>query len=169
MESSDSFKSSYSEQRLAGLKAHTVSQKQKTVERLRVAIEALKEQRKPITVHTIREISGLDYTTYARNPEALALFRANSAHLTKKRKRGRKGTESSLPRDPLLHYKKSQLADRLRQAERRIKELEMHNSQLVQQQVESDLKNAQLLAEVAEFRVFLERFRADLQHGEHGS
>ena len=160
---------SYSEERLAGIKAHTAAQKQATVERLRVAIEALKAAKKPITVYTIREVSGLDYTSYARNEEALALFRANSTHLTKKHKRRSKGSEAppAPPRDPFMAYKKPQLIARLRQAEKQIEELEIRNNQFVQQQVEHDLKYAQLEAEVGEYRTFLQRFRTDIQHKEH--
>jgi hypothetical protein len=141
-----------------------------TVERLHTAIESLKTADKPITVQTIREVSGLDYTSYARNAEVLALFRANSTHLVKKRKRKRKKAEippASVLRDPLLNYKKSQLVDRVRKAEHRTRELEAHNSHLIQQQVESDLKYAQLQAEVVEYRAFLQRFRADIQSKQH--
>ncbi len=160
----------YPKSRLKGLKAHTSTQKQATIERLRTAIESLKAIDKPITVHTIHEVSGLDYTSYARNAEALALFRANSTHLAKGRKRQRKKTQIPpvpAPRDPLLNYKKTQLVDRIRKAEHRTKELEDHNSQLVQQQVENDLKYAHLQAEVEEYRTFLQRFRADIQSKEH--
>jgi hypothetical protein len=160
--------SSYSEQRLAGLKVHTAAQKQATVDRLREAIEELKADKKAITTRNIYEVSGLDYTSYARNPEALALFQANSTHLTKKRKQQRKKSETPLPpRDPLMSYKKPQLVDRVRKAERWIEELEIRNNQLVQQQVESDLRDAKMQAEVAEYRTFLQKFRADIQHKEH--
>jgi hypothetical protein len=159
----------YPASRLAGIKASTAGRKQATVDRLGTAIEELQAAKKPITVQTIREASGLDYTSYARNPDALALFRANSTYLTDRRKRRRRvsAPSASSPRDPLMSYKKSQLVARFRQAEHRIEELEIHNSQLVQQQVESDLKYAQLQAEVEEYRTFLQRFRADIQHKEH--
>ena len=72
--SKPSHSSGYTEQRLAGLRRHAAQQRQVTLERLQTAIASLKAKEEPITVHTVRETSGLDYKSYARNPAALALF-----------------------------------------------------------------------------------------------
>jgi hypothetical protein len=155
--------SSYSGSRLKGLRASASARKQTTVERLRTALEVLKENKKPVSVHTIWEVSGLDYTSYARNPEALALFRSNSTYLKKERKRHREDVKSMPPppKDPFLNYKRAQLVVGLRQALQRIEELEGYNAQLIQKQVENDLEIAQLKAEITEYRAFLQRFRTD--------
>ena len=67
--------SGYPEQRLAGLRRHAAQQRQATLERLQAAIASLKAKGEVITVHTVRETSGLDYKSYARNPEALCSFK----------------------------------------------------------------------------------------------
>src|SRR2546423_15539220 len=71
----------YSEAQLSGLRTSTSARKQATVERLRTAIEALTAKKQAITVQSIYEECGLRYAAIHRNPEALALFRANSTHL----------------------------------------------------------------------------------------
>src|SRR2546423_573312 len=58
----------YTEQQLAGLRAHTQTQKQNTVERLRTAITSLQAQHKPISTRTIFEECGLSYASFRRNP-----------------------------------------------------------------------------------------------------
>src|SRR5258708_4854492 len=111
----------YNEQRLAGLRTYATQQRQATLSRLHAAITMLKEKGEPITVHTIREASGLDYKSIARNPEALALFHQHSTFLAAKRKETKKkrkpGREEEIPRqkDPLLNYKRPQLVARVRQ------------------------------------------------------
>src|SRR5258708_25626857 len=111
-----------SEGQLAALRQSTTARKQATIERLRTAMEALKTRRQNITVQTIYDECGLRYAAIHRNPEALALFRANSTHLVvekKRRKRKPLVDEEALPasRDPLLNYKKLQLVTRLRLAQ----------------------------------------------------
>ena len=59
----------YSEQQLAGMRAHAQTQKQSTVERLRSAITSLQAQHKPISARTIYEECGLAYASFRRNPE----------------------------------------------------------------------------------------------------
>src|SRR2546423_7216634 len=90
----------YSEEQIAGLRASTSARKQETVERLRAAVESLKNKQQAITAQSIYEESGLHYSSYVRNEDAIALFRANSTHLTlQKRRTKRKGKtgENALP------------------------------------------------------------------------
>ncbi len=71
----------YSEAQLAGIKQSTTERRLATVERLRTAIDALKAKKQEISAQTIYDECGLRYAAIHRNPEALALFRANSTHL----------------------------------------------------------------------------------------
>src|SRR5229473_3101787 len=100
----------YSEAQLAGIKQSTTARRLATVERLRTAIASLKAKKQEISVQTIYDECGLRYAAIHRNPEALALFRANSTHLVaakKQRKRKPRADEETTPapRDPLLSYK----------------------------------------------------------------
>lgn len=162
----------YTEQRLAGLRRHAAEQQHATLERLRAAIEALNERGEPITVHTIRAESHLDYKSYAHNPEALKLFREHSTFLAAKRKESRKrrkkdaGAEDS-PKDPLLNYKRPQLASRLRQEIQRREEIEVQYRQLLEDRMQADLKAMQLEAELARYQQFLGHMRAQAQQAEH--
>ena len=161
--------SGYPEQRLAGLRRHAAQQRQATLERLQAAIAYLKAKGEDITVHTVRETSGLDYKSYARNPEALLLFQENSTFLVAKRKEARRKRQkgASQPRDPLLNYKRPQLAARLRQEMQRREEIEVQYRQLLEERVQSDLKLMQLEAELAKYQRFLGQFRAQVQHEEY--
>src|SRR5260370_30217365 len=98
----------------------TSTRKRETVERLHEAIESLKSKKQAISAQTIYSECGLSYASYARNPEALVLFRANSTHLNQKRKRTKRmrktDAEPIFPRDPLMNYKNPQLVSRLRYA-----------------------------------------------------
>src|SRR5437667_5485235 len=78
---------SYSEAQLAGIKQSTTARRLATVERLRIAIDALKAKKQEISVQTIYDECGLRYAAIHRNPEALALFQANSTHLVAEKKR----------------------------------------------------------------------------------
>jgi hypothetical protein len=168
--SKPSYSLGYTEQRLAGLRRHAAQQRQATLERLQTAIVALKAKGEPITVHTVREMSGLDYKSYARNPEALALFQEHSTFLAAKRKeaRGKRQKGASHPRDPLLNYKRPQLAARLRQEMQCREEIEVQYRQLLEERVQSDLKMMQLEAELATYQSFLGQLRAQVQREEHG-
>ena len=116
----------------------------------------------------------MSYASYARNPEALALFRANSTHLTQKRK----GTKSKLkkgsvtpvsPRDPLLHYKKTQLVTRLREAQLQVQEMEKQLATLVDACLERDVRVVTLEAKLTElepYRDFVEQVRQRVRRGE---
>lgn len=162
--------SGYPEQRLAGLRRHAAQQRQATLERLQAAIACLKAKGEAITVHTVRETSGLDYKSYARNPEALLLFQENSTFLVAKRKEARRKRQKGAahPRDPLLNYKRAQLAARLRQEMQRREEIEVQYRQLLEERVQSDLKLMQLEAELAKYQSFLGQLRAQVQREEHG-
>ena len=167
-----SLPSNYPKQRLAGLRRHAAEQRQATLERLRGAIETLKARGEPITVHTIRAESHLDYQSYARNPEALKLFQEHSTFLAAKRKEARKrckkeaGAEDT-PKDPLLNYKRPQLAARLRQEIHRREELEGQYRQVLEDRIQVDLKVMQLEAELTSYRQFLGHMRAQAQQAEH--
>lgn len=161
--------SGYPEQRLAGLRHHAAQQRQATLERLQAAIAGLKAKGEAITVHTVREASGLDYKSYARNPEALLLFQENSTFLVAKRKEARRKRQkgASHPKDPLLNYKRPQLAARLRQEMQRREEIEVQSRQLLEERMQSDLKLMHLEAELAKYQRFLGQLRAQVQHEEY--
>ncbi len=162
----------YNEQRLAGLRTYATQQRQATLSRLQAAITLLKDKGEPITVHTVREASGLDYKSIARNPEALALFHQHSTFLAAKRKETKKkrkpGREEEIPRqkDPLLNYKRPQLVARVRQEMQRREEMEIQYRQLLEERVQSDLKMLQLEADLARYHDVLRHFRAQLQQEE---
>jgi len=80
---------SYSDQQLAGLRAHAQAQKQSTVDRLRTAITALEAQHQLISARTIHEECGLEYASIRRNSEALLLYQQHSTFLKRERKRTR--------------------------------------------------------------------------------
>jgi hypothetical protein len=170
-------KTGYSEQRLKGLRTSTEARKQETVERLREAIAALKDKKQAISAQHIYAECGLHYASYARNPEALALFRANSTHLTQKRKRvrGKSKKESGAEppqRDPLLNYKKPQLVNHLRIAMQRTQELERQQGSLQALVLEREARLVELevkLAELEPYRGFVEQMRQRIRKEEHGS
>ena len=161
---------SYTEQQLAGLREHTQAQKQNTVNRLATAIASLTEQHKPISARTIYEECSLEYASIRRNPEALLLYQQHSTFLKRERKR----TKTSCPdtpssRDSLLAYKKTQLAAMLREERARRQETEKQQAQLLQDYVQKDVTIAQLEAELAQYRGYLERLRISIQQQEHSN
>ncbi len=164
----------YTEQQLAGLRASTSARKQATIERLRDAIERLKSKKQTITAQAIYLECGLQYSSYARNAEALALFRANSTHLVKKKKRARRKGDNDevvtpVPRDSLMAYKKSQLVARLRDAEQQIQELKKQQSVLTDACLQRDAQVAELkalLADLEPYRSFIERMRVRIHQEE---
>lgn len=166
----------YSEAQLAGIKQSTAARRLITIERLRTAIDALKEKKRGISVQTIYEECGLRYAAIHRNPEALALFRANSTHLVaakKQRKRtSREASEATLaPRDPLLSYKKPQLVARLRSAQQQLLEVQQQQAALAEARLKQEAKIAELEAKLAvlePYRTFVEQVRRDMQSKEHG-
>jgi hypothetical protein len=168
----------YSEEQLAGLRASTSVRKQKTLERLRAAIESLKDKKQAITAQSIYAESGLHYATLLRNPEAIALFRANSTHLNtpkKRTKRKRKTSEEVLPRppsrDPLLNYKKPQLVVRLREAEQELQDVRRQLATLADACLLRDARVGELEAKLTElepYRSFVEQVRLRVRLEEHG-
>jgi hypothetical protein len=165
-----------SEGQLAALRQSTTARKQATIERLRTAIEALKTRRQNITVQTIYEECGLCYAAIHRNPEALALFRANSTHLVaakKQRKRKPLADEKALPapRDPLLSYKKPQLVARLRSAQQQLLDVQKQQATLVEARLKQEARIAELEAKLAvlePYRTFVMQMRAQMQREENG-
>jgi hypothetical protein len=183
------------EDRYAHLRSYAAAQKQATVDRLKDAIMRLEADGRPVNTFTIKEVSGLDYMAYYRNPEALALFRTHSTHLRKEREkeqanrqrvsRKRSRQDDNLhqvkaeSRDPLLDYKRPRLVQLLheartacdqikQQAQTKQAETEQRYSRLLQEHMQCALRIARLEAELAEFKAFMERFRASLQREEQG-
>jgi hypothetical protein len=168
----------YSEEQIAGLRASTSVRKQETVERLGAAIKSLKNKQQAITAQSIYAECGLHYSTYVRNQDAIALFRANSTHLLQKKKPKRKhhmGEETlSAPpsHDPYLHYKKPQLALRLREAQQQIQELRQQQATLADACLQRDARVGELEAKLAElepYRDFVEQIRQRVQREEHNN
>jgi hypothetical protein len=160
---------SYSEQQLAGLRAHAHAQKQSTVERLRSAITSLQAQHQPISARTIYGECGLSYASFRRNPEALLLYQQHSTFLKRKRKRTRAACPDTVsPRDPLLAYKKPDLVARLRQEQVHCVELKTQHAAILSDYVQKDVKIAELEAELARYREYFEGLRLQVQPQEHG-
>ncbi len=181
--------------RYAHLRANAASQRQLTIDRLTLAIATLEADQRPVNTFTIKEISGMDYMTYYRNPEALALFRTHSTHLREERvkKQKRRGSKKSSTkqdeslhhvkvevRDPLLNYKKPELVVKLRAAQTECEqvkeqaqagrvELEQCYSTLLQEHMQCSVTIAKLQAQQAEFQAFLQRFRSALKDEEYGT
>jgi hypothetical protein len=146
---------------LAGLRVSTTARRQKTVNRLRTAIESLKSKKQAITAQTIYAECGLHYSSYVRNEEAITLFRASSTHLTEKRRRtklkqktGDDPTPEPSSRDPLLNYKKPQLVMRLRDAQQQILDLERERAILAEACLLRDTRVAELEAKLKELEPY---------------
>jgi hypothetical protein len=179
--------------RYTHLRAYATVQKRATVERLKQAIVQLETDRRPVNTFTIKEVSGLDYMAYYRNPEALALFRTHSTHLRKEREKKQANKHRSMrkrgrqddhlhqvkvePRDPLLDYKRPRLVQLVheartechqmkRQAQTERAELEQRYQGLLQEHMQCGLAIARLEAELAEYRAFMDRFCSSLRHEE---
>ena len=159
----------YSESRLAGLRRHAEEEKLATVAHLRQGIEELSKARpkRSISARSIRDVTGLDYATILRNPEALKLFRDNSSFLAARRKRRRRAEQPSPPRDPLLSYKKTQLVERLRDEMAKRAALETSLSQVVEQRAEADKRIMRLEADIGRYESMLQQLRGKLWHEEH--
>lgn len=158
----------YSQERLAGLHTHTLAQKQATIERLSRAIDALTAKKQPISMKTIREACGLEYNSIKRNPEALLLYQQHSTFLKQQRRQAKVSQlDIPTPRDPLLAYKKADLVARVRNAEERLKAQEQQYATLLQDYVQKDVKIAELEAELARHRQYLEGLRLTMQRQEH--
>ncbi len=167
----------YSEEQLAGLHASTTARKQETVERLCAAIASLKEKRQEITAQSIYAECGLHYSSYVRNEEAMALFRAGSTYLTAKKQRTKRKQKTSddtcshpSPRDPLLNYKKPQLVLRLREAQLQIQNLQQQLAVLADGCLQRDARVVELEAKLAElepYRSFVEQVRQRVRREEY--
>lgn len=118
-------------------------------------------------MQTIYDECGLRYAAIHRNPEALALFRANNTHLVdaKKQRKLKSPTDAEdtpAARDPLLSYKKPQLVARLRAAQRQIQEAQKQQAILVEARLKQEARIAELetkLAELEPYRIFVEQIR----------
>ena len=165
-----------SETQLAALRQSTTTRRLATVGRLRSAIDALKAKKQEISVQTIYDECGLRYAAIHRNPEALALFRANSTHLVEALKRNKRkqhiGEEIiSVPRDPLLNYKKPQLVARLRQVQQQLLDAQQNQAILVETRLQQEARIAELEAKLAvlePYRTFVIQMRAQMQREENG-
>lgn len=170
--------------RYAHLRANAATQRQATVTRLSQAIAQLESEKRPVTTFTIKETSGLDYMSYYRNAEALALFRTHSTHLrnerekeqpSKKRSRRKAGKHDGAlyqvkvePRDPLLAYKKPSLVMKLRAAQAEYDQMMQNYQALLQEHMRSATAIAALEAQLVEYKAFMQRFRSALSDEEHG-
>ncbi len=162
----------YTEEQLAGLRVSTSARRQETVERLRTAIDDLKNKKQAITAQSIYAESGLHYASYVRNEEAIALFRANSTHLQKQRtkRKRRTGEAAASLRNPLMNYKKPQLVTRLHAAQQQIQHLEQQLATLADACLQRDVRVAKLEAQVTElepYRTFVEQVRQRVQREEY--
>jgi hypothetical protein len=165
----------YSEKQLAGIRASTATRKQETIKRLRAAIESLKQKKQAITAQSIYTECGLHYSSFVRNEEAIALFRANSTQLTEKKKRTRRTLtthDEAAPtrRDPLLNYKKPQLVTRLREAQQQIQVLEQQLATVAEACLQREAQVTELKAKLAgiePYRDFVEKMRLRIQNEEH--
>jgi hypothetical protein len=176
---------SSSEERYAHLRANAAAQKQATVDRLSQAIATLKAEGRPVNTFTIKEVSGLDYMSYYRNADALALFRTHSTHLRRDREKEQAKRRQSRqkqsrqeeaihavqvePRDRLLNYKKPELAAKLRVAQAEREQMEQRYRALLQEHMQFGLTITRLEAQLAEHLAFMDRFRSSLKQEEHGS
>jgi hypothetical protein len=132
--------------------------------------------------------------SYYRNPTAFSLFQEHSTHLRKEREkkgekqqavsreRSRKTRQSHSvkvrPRDPLLDDKRSHLVELLhearaerdeakRQVQRERTTYEQRYNTLLQEHMLCGVTIARLKAELADFQIFMERFRSALRKEEH--
>ncbi len=114
------------------------------------------------------EPAWLEYTAYARNPEALALYRTHSTFLSTRRakKKEAKGKTSS-EQDPLLASPKPKLVALLRNEMQRREEAETRYQHVLQDTVQRDMQMAHLEAEVAQYRTHLQGLRLHIQREEH--
>ncbi len=174
-----------SHDRYSHLRANAAVQKQATLSRLALGIAELEAKKRPVNTFTIKEVSGLDYMAYYRNPEALALFRTHSTHLREKRRQEqekrrlpkRKQTKEGgdrhqvkvEPRDPLFNYKKPELVAKLRTAYAERERIEQSYGNLLQEHMQCGLTIAKMEAQIAEFNTFMKQFRNALNNEEHGS
>jgi hypothetical protein len=164
----------YSERQIAGLRASTAERKQETVRRLQTAIQALKDKKQAITAQSIYTECGLHYSSYARNDEAIMLFRANSTHLTQHKKRAkRKGSANDQPppsRNSLMNYKKPQLVSRLDEAKRENELLKQQLATLADTYLQREARVVELearLAELEPYRSFVEQVRLRVREEEY--
>ena len=185
-----------SRDRYAALRAYAATQRQTTVDRLQSAITKLESDNRPVSTFTVKEVSGLDYMAYYRNPEALALFRRHSTHLQMEREkkhvsgrgkmskttgranaqtRSRTAERDSLqevpiqPRDRLLNFKKPRLVFLLREALAERDQFQQRYHALLQEHMQCGLTIARLEAQVSEYLAYMEGFRSSLMHEEHES
>jgi len=136
-----------------------------------------------------------EHSTHLRREREQAEAQRQAAGRGRTRKTG-KGQAAShavkvSPRDPLLDYKRPRLVELLHEAraerddakrqlrtervetERRAQaeraDLEQRYHKLLQEHMQCGVTIAHLEAELAEFQMFMERFRSSLRHEEHDS
>ncbi len=174
------------DRQLAALRDHAARRRQESAaenyRRLAAAIEEIEGKDDPATypvsVKTIRDVSGLEYMSYARYPRALALFRMHSTRL-KRRRTGRTGQPgdgegtASPARDRLLNYTKATLVARLRSLMEERDDGQRRMAALLAACMERDRRILDLEATVAaltpykEIATQLERLRIRAREEEH--
>lgn len=157
---------------LAGLRAHNAAERARTIERIRSAIATLLAQKCPVSTTTIREACGLEYASYRRNPEALALFRKYSTQLAAKRRRGARsvGDRAASPAasaDPLLRENKPKLVARVKDALAERDAATQRYHALLQEHTACAETILRLRAQLARYEEFLGRLRQEKEIQEH--
>lgn len=167
--------------RYAHLRANAAVQKRRTVERLEQAIITLEAAGRPVTTFTIKEVCGLDYMAYYRNPEALILFRKHSTYLQKaqakgkakhrltKNKRGKEISkeERSELQGTMLTGEHSRKVTKRQSVGAVDDQWERKYQALLQEHMQCGLTIARLEAQVAQYLEMMEGFRASLKQEEY--
>lgn len=178
------------DRQLAALRDHAARRRQESAaenyRRLTAAIEEIEGKDDPVTypvsVKTIRDVSGLEYMSYARYPRALALFRAHSTRLKRRRQKHTgplraAGEEATAPpaRDRLLNYSKAALVGRLRSLMEERDDGQRRMAALLAACMERDRRILDLEATVAalapykEIATQLAHLRVRIREEEHGA
>jgi hypothetical protein len=160
--------------RYRGLLAYSQERKQKTVERLRAALQRLADEGRPVSASAVYQVSGLSFTTIRRNDEAYNLF---CTHSDNYQKRAKAGSGSSRPQEDMLDsfkaYSRQRLIRRLDSEIQRVQELntrletevkrreavEADNLRLVEHKITDDMAIAKLRAQLARYESAFQSIR----------
>jgi hypothetical protein len=171
----------------AHLRASAAARRQRTVERLQSGIVTLEAAGRPISVGTVKEVTGLDPTAIRRNAEAYRLFRqhcsyfksrkvniAGGRRLSKRTSHMAASATESTPRNPLANYSKPRLIRMVVKLQEHIAEQQAlkHNYQtLMQEHMRCALTIARLeedVRELAHYRKMIHQLRGRLEAEEQG-
>ena len=167
------------------LRAYAAQARERTIARLRTAITAIEARGAAVTIATIKQESGLDYSAYYRNDAAYALYREHATHFTARatiakahRQRRAKARAASArvrqARDPLMAYSRRELVAKLRAAwtERDLARTERGDAvQQYQNLLREHLSSAQtiftLQTQLAQYEEHRDYLRRTMQEREH--